>query len=59
MHILFVIACKEGLELLMGNVTNTYLHASTNEWVYAIAGPEFEKKAEKIMIIDKAIYVIH
>ena len=40
----------------MGDVTNAYPHASTNERVYAIAGPEFGSHEGRIILIEKALY---
>ena len=54
--ILHVIAHKQGLEQLCGDVGNAYVNAYTNERVYATAGPEFGKHEGKTVIIQKALY---
>jgi hypothetical protein len=54
---LHVIAHKQGLKLLCGDVGNAYVNAFTNELVYCRAGPEFgEELQDSIVIIRKALY---
>ena len=54
--LLHVIAHKQGLKVLCGDVGNAYVNAYTNERVYATAGPEFGKHEGKTVIIQKALY---
>ena len=55
-RLLHVIAHKAGLKQLVGDVSNAYVNAHTNEKVYAIAGKEFGELEGKIIIIKKALY---
>ena len=56
-QMLHVIAHKQGLKLLCGDVGNAYVNAFTNELVYCCAGPEFgEELQDSIVIIRKALY---
>ena len=41
---------------MVGDVSNAYVNAHTNEKVYAIAGKEFGELEGKIIIIKKALY---
>ncbi len=54
--LLHVIAHKQGLKQLCGDVGNAYINAYTNEKVYARAGPEFGTKEGSTVIIKKALY---
>ena len=54
--ILHVIAAKQGLKQLCGDVGNAYINAYTNEKVYSIAGPEFGEKEGHVVVIRKALY---
>lgn len=54
--LLHVIAHKQGLKVLCGDISNAYVNAETTEKVYAKAGPEFGDRKGKIVIIKKALY---
>jgi hypothetical protein len=41
---------------MMADIGNAYLNASTEEKVYAIAGPEFGEDEGKLAIIVRALY---
>ena len=54
---LHVIAHKQNLKLLCGDVGNAYVNAYTNELVYCRDGPEFgEELRGSIILIRKALY---
>ena len=55
-RIIFLIASRNDLKLLMGDVTAAYLYALTKKKVYTKAGKEFGKYAGKLLIIHKALY---
>ena len=55
-QILHVIAHKTKMSQLCGDIGNAYVNASTNEKVYARAGPEFGEHEGCIVIIIKALY---
>jgi hypothetical protein len=56
-RLLQVIAHKQKLELLCGDIGNAFVNAKTTEKVWAVAGPEFGEELEgKIVIIIKALY---
>ena len=56
-RMLHVIAHKQNLKLLCGDVGNAYVDAYTNELVYSRAGPEFgEELRGSIILIRKALY---
>ena len=56
-RIAFLIAALNDLDVLMFDVGNAYLNASTTEKLYTIAGKEFGSEDEgKIMIISRALY---
>ena len=55
--LLQVIAHKANLEILCGDIGNSYVNAYTNKKVYAIAGDEFGKAMTgSILIIVRALY---
>ncbi|MGH3055959.1 MAG: reverse transcriptase domain-containing protein, partial [Gaiellaceae bacterium] len=41
---------------MMGDISNAYLNAQTNEKVYAIAGPEFGEYNGRIVLLLRALY---
>ena len=47
------------LELMQGDIGNTYLESYTQEQVYFIARPEFWHLTGHTFIIDKAFYVLY
>ncbi|MEL6803635.1 MAG: reverse transcriptase domain-containing protein, partial [Bacteroidota bacterium] len=49
-------AALNRLDVMVGDVSNAYLHAATKEKVYTVAGPEFGKDQGKTMIIEQACY---
>ncbi|MGH7954585.1 MAG: reverse transcriptase domain-containing protein [Gloeomargaritales cyanobacterium] len=55
-RLLFLLAEIHHLDLLMGDVSNAYLNALTNEKVYAVAGPEFGEFAGRIVILLRSLY---
>ena len=56
-RLLHVIAHKQNLDLLCGDVGNAYVNAYLNEKVYSRCGPEFgEDLVGRILIIKKALY---
>lgn len=55
-RLLQVIAHKNGMKQLMGDVGNAYPNAYTNEKIYCKAGPEFGELAGRTIIIKKALY---
>ena len=57
MKLLQVIAHKANLEILCGNIVNSYVSAYTKEKVYAITGNEFGKEMKgSIVIIVQDLY---
>ena len=46
------------LELMQGDIGNTYLESYTQEQVYFVARPEFWHLAGNTFIIDKMLYVL-
>jgi hypothetical protein len=54
--LLHVIAHKQELKPLCGDIGNAYVNAFTNEKVYAREGPEFGDLEGSIVIILKALY---
>ena len=55
-QLLHVIAHKTKMSQLCGDIGNAYINATTNEKVYARAGPEFGDHEGCIIIIMKALY---
>jgi hypothetical protein len=56
-RLLHVIAHKQKLDLLCGDVGNAYVNSYTNEKVYSRCGPEFgEELKGRIIVIKKALY---
>ena len=55
-RILDVIAHRDGLEQLCGDVGNAFVNASTKEKVYCRAGEEFGDRHGSIVVIKKALY---
>jgi len=55
-RIAFTIAALNGLNILSCDILNAYLAAECREKIYTIAGPEFQSKPGKIMIIKMALY---
>ena len=50
------LAALNGLDVMVGDVSNAYLHAKTKERVYTVAGPEFGALEGKTMVIEQACY---
>ena len=44
------------LDIMVGDVSNAYLHSKTKEKIYTVAGPEFKEYQGRTMIIKKALY---
>ncbi|MGH7974606.1 MAG: reverse transcriptase domain-containing protein [bacterium] len=55
-RLMFLLAEIYHLDLLMGDASNAYLNALTNEKVYAIAGPEFGDLVGRIILLLRALY---
>ncbi len=55
-QLMHVIANKNKLDMLVGDVGNAFVNAYTNEKVYSRAGPEFGDREGSIVIIKKALY---
>ena len=56
MRLLDVIADSQGLQVMCGDIGNTFIQANTKEKVYMRVGKEFGKHAGKIALIIKALY---
>jgi hypothetical protein len=57
MRLGFMLGKLNELTACAGDVGNAFLHGTTQELVYIIAGPEFGPELEgKRLIIDKALY---
>jgi hypothetical protein len=56
-HLAFLIAALNDLEILSADVQNAYLNAPTKERIYMTAGPEFGqgKEGQPVMIVQ-ALY---
>jgi hypothetical protein len=54
--LLLTIAMSQNLRIINGDITAAYLHATTKEKVYCIAGKEFEEDDGKVLTIHKALY---
>jgi hypothetical protein len=52
-HLAFLIAALNDLEILSADIQNTYVNAPTKERIYTIAGPEFGQGKEgwPVMIV--------
>ena len=59
LHILVFLAQLNGLDIMQGDIRNTYLESYTQEKVYFITGPEFGPLAGHTLIINKALYGLH
>ena len=55
-RLLHVIAHRDGLRILVGDVGNAFINAKTLEKVYTRAGPEFGDREGCILILCKALY---
>ena len=55
-HIAFLIAALNDLQILSCDIQNAYLTADCHEKIYIIAGPEFGSEAGSIMLVKKALY---
>jgi len=51
-----VIAHRNGLKQLCGDVGNAFVNADTQEKIFCIAGPEFGDRAGCVIILKKALY---
>ncbi|MGH3053464.1 MAG: reverse transcriptase domain-containing protein, partial [Gaiellaceae bacterium] len=52
----FLLAGLNNLEIIMTDVGNAYLNATTKEKVYAIAGPEFGEFQGRAVVLVRALY---
>ena len=50
------LASLNDLDVLVGDVGNAYLHATTTEKVYSVAGPEFGELQGRTIKIIKSLY---
>ena len=55
-HIVFTIVALNDLDVIIGDVSHTYLHAKTKEKVQFQAGHEFSSKARKQVLVLHALY---
>jgi hypothetical protein len=55
-RLLDVIAHRDNLKILCGDVGNAFVNATTKERVYSRAGPEFGEKEGLIVLLVKALY---
>jgi len=55
-HIAFMFAALNDLDILAADVGNAYLNADCREKIWTIADPEFGSKVGTVMIIEKALY---
>ena len=56
LRLVIFLAELNDLQLMQGDVGNSYLEANTKEKVYIIAGKEFEELEGRVLIIYKALY---
>jgi hypothetical protein len=45
-----------GLNIMIGEISSSYLMAMTKELIFFKAGPEFGPKAGHLMVVSKALY---
>jgi len=55
-RLLDVIAHRDGLSTLCGDVSNAFVTAKAVESVFSRAGPEFQDREDSILVIEKALY---
>jgi hypothetical protein len=55
-RLLDLIAHRDGLEILCGNIGNAFTTADCLEKVYSIAGPEFGECEDSVILLIKALY---
>jgi hypothetical protein len=55
-QLLDLIARRDGLRTLCGDIGNVFITADCLEKIYSIAGPEFGEQEDSVMLITKAIY---
>ena len=55
-RILDLIAHRDGLEVICGDIGDAYITADCLEKVYSKAGPEFGDREDSILIFKKALY---
>ena len=55
-HLGFTLAQIHNLKCVAGNVSNAFLTAFTYKKIYVVAGPEFGKLQDTIMVMVKAVY---
>jgi hypothetical protein len=55
-RLLDLIAHRDGLKTLCGNIGNAFITADCLEKVYAVAGPEFGDREDSIAILINALY---
>ena len=56
MHIAFLIAALNDLNILSCDIQNAYLMADCQEKIYILAGPEFGSESGCIMLVKKVLY---
>ena len=56
MHIAFLVAALNDLNILAYNIQNAYLTADCREKIYIITGLEFGSEASSIMLVKKVLY---
>jgi hypothetical protein len=55
-RLLDLIAHRDGLRTLCGDIGNAFITADCLEKIYSIAGPEFGEQEDSVMLFAKAIY---
>ena len=58
MHIAFLLAALNDVDILSADIGNAYLNAPTREKVYAIASPEFGWRQGQSVIIKRVLHGI-
>ena len=58
-RLLDLIAHRDNLPILCGDIGNAFITADCLEKIYSRAGPEFEDREGAIMIFKKALYGLH
>ena len=55
-RLLNVIAHRDGLKMLCGDIGNAFIQATTREKIFTRCGPKFDDKSGCIAIIEKTLY---
>jgi hypothetical protein len=55
-RLLDLIAHRDGLEILCGDIGNAFITADCLEKVYSVAGPEFGDREDSVILLIKALY---